>query len=232
MSGDGMGEEHHDGVSCVLLLSYNGLPYQLKSCFIYLGKFQEDSEIEAEKLYQLWMAEGMVLSEDQREGETLIDVAERYFAKMVNKCMINVSFEDEESSFRRFKSCRLHDVMRDLCLIKARKEDFFVTIDFQRRIHSPEPSTSVSNTRRLFIYHSEKDIGSKHGVIDKDTSRRLRTCLTFFIAQWKYKRRIRVVKSHPKMIINYLRSFNSNNLGFSSLTTCECDFSSAEGSAT
>ena len=52
------------GVLQILALSYNDMPYQLKLCFVYLGKFQEDWEIEVERFYQLWMAGSMVLSKD------------------------------------------------------------------------------------------------------------------------------------------------------------------------
>lgn len=64
-SGEGM-RQHDNGVLEILTSSYNDLPYQLKPCFLYLGKFAEDSEIEADRLYHLWMAENMVLSEDRK----------------------------------------------------------------------------------------------------------------------------------------------------------------------
>ena len=44
-----------DPESCmgILALSYNDLPYYLKSCFLYCGIFPEDSEIKTSKLIQL-----------------------------------------------------------------------------------------------------------------------------------------------------------------------------------
>ena len=43
-------EEAHEGISEVLALSYYGLPYQLKPCFLYLGHFPEDFDIPTKKI--------------------------------------------------------------------------------------------------------------------------------------------------------------------------------------
>lgn len=42
--------------------NYYNLPYYLKQCFLYLGIFSKDEEIDVEDLYFLWIAEGMVSS--------------------------------------------------------------------------------------------------------------------------------------------------------------------------
>ncbi|KAG8387521.1 hypothetical protein BUALT_Bualt02G0029700 [Buddleja alternifolia] len=82
---EGVGENKR--VAQVLDLSYNTLPYYLKPCFLYLGCFPEDQEIDAEKLYLLWMAEGMISSEEKGNRETLRDVAERYLSELAFRCM-------------------------------------------------------------------------------------------------------------------------------------------------
>lgn len=46
-------EEAHEGISEVLALSYYGLPYQLKPCFLYLGHFPEDFDIPTQKLMRM-----------------------------------------------------------------------------------------------------------------------------------------------------------------------------------
>ena len=43
-------EEAHEGISEVLALSYYGLAYQLKPCFLYLGHFPEDFDIPTKKI--------------------------------------------------------------------------------------------------------------------------------------------------------------------------------------
>ncbi|XP_019180017.1 PREDICTED: putative late blight resistance protein homolog R1B-12 isoform X2 [Ipomoea nil] len=44
----------------ILSFSYSHLPHNLKACFLYLGVFPEDDEINANNLARLWAAEGRV----------------------------------------------------------------------------------------------------------------------------------------------------------------------------
>ncbi|XP_027116674.2 putative disease resistance protein At1g50180 [Coffea arabica] len=116
----------------ILAFSYYDLPYQLKPCFLYLGKFKEDSNIEAEWLYQLWMAEGMILENDRIGQETMMDVAERYLEELAKRCMVQVKLHEEgKPAVTRFKSCRIHDLMRDLCLLKAEEQNLYKVVDSQ-----------------------------------------------------------------------------------------------------
>ncbi|XP_017235075.2 protein RECOGNITION OF PERONOSPORA PARASITICA 7 [Daucus carota subsp. sativus] len=129
--GKGLGENQQNELFYILLWSYNELPPQLKPCFLYLGKFNEDEWIDAETLYQLWIAEGMVLSSDKREGETMMQVAESYMGELVHKSMVQVRVDDSESLLTKFKSCSLHDLMRDLSLSLAKEKHFFEAIDLR-----------------------------------------------------------------------------------------------------
>ncbi|KAJ4849558.1 hypothetical protein Tsubulata_036092, partial [Turnera subulata] len=52
-----------------LLLSYNDLPYRLKSCFLCCCLFPEVCEIERERLARLWMAEGFIEDVDALPNE-------------------------------------------------------------------------------------------------------------------------------------------------------------------
>ncbi|KAL7209924.1 hypothetical protein ACSBR1_031483 [Camellia fascicularis] len=79
----------------VLALSYQDLPYQLKACFLYLGNYPEDFDIDAERLYQLWMAEGFISQEERGEDETMMDVAERYMGELAQRCMVQVELQSE-----------------------------------------------------------------------------------------------------------------------------------------
>ncbi|KAL2223590.1 UNVERIFIED_CONTAM: putative disease resistance protein [Sesamum indicum] len=119
----GRGLENDKGVNQILDLSYNVLPYNPKPCFLYLACFKEDKKIDTEKLYLLWIAEGMISSEDKGRGESLRDVAERYLFELANRFMVQVEI-DELPLYNRFKSCRLHDMIRDLCLSKGKTKDF------------------------------------------------------------------------------------------------------------
>ncbi|KAJ9135061.1 hypothetical protein P3X46_032282 [Hevea brasiliensis] len=64
----------------VLSLSFNDLPYYLKSCFLYLSIFPEDHPIKHMRLIRLWVAEGFLEAKYEKELE---DVAEDYLNKQL-----------------------------------------------------------------------------------------------------------------------------------------------------
>ncbi|KAI4346705.1 hypothetical protein L6164_007578 [Bauhinia variegata] len=142
------GEEHEkqSRLAEVLALSYHDLPYQLKPCFLYLSQFPEDSEIQTNKLIRLWVAEGIVSSQYEiQRDEAMEDVAERYLGNLISRCMVQVG---QMGSTGRIKTCRLHDLMRDLCLSKARQESF---------LHI----TSVSQQNMMMDVSSSNHSGAK-----------------------------------------------------------------------
>lgn len=144
---NGHGEQQ--AVNDVLAFSYHDLPYQFKQCFLYLANFPEDFEIEAEKLYQFWLAEGMISPDEKAEEETMMDVAERYLAELAQRSMVQVDVKETAGGF---KSCRLHDLMRDLCISKAKDENFTKVIDFRNGKMPSESSPPVKTTRRVSFY--------------------------------------------------------------------------------
>ncbi|XP_016702095.2 probable disease resistance protein At1g58602 [Gossypium hirsutum] len=132
----GKGAQH---IEHVLALSYDDLPPYLRSCFLYLSQFPEDYQIPAERLIQLWVAEGIVSSiEEEGNGEIMEDVAEGFLDELVERCMVQVG---ERDPTLKVKTCHMHDLMRDLCLSIAKQENFFSIIN-----HS---SVSLSNTRAV-----------------------------------------------------------------------------------
>ncbi|GMN73293.1 hypothetical protein TIFTF001_055711, partial [Ficus carica] len=119
------------GVEEILALSYYDLPYYLKPCFLYLGCFPEDCEIPKKNLIRLWIAEGFVptpTGDDQSE-ETMEDIAEQYLVELVDRCMVQVDKRDHTGV--GIKTCRMHDLMRDFCIYKAKEENFFKIIERQ-----------------------------------------------------------------------------------------------------
>ncbi|XP_061991265.1 putative disease resistance protein At1g50180 [Rosa rugosa] len=150
--GRGKGHEQEcSGALWVLALSYDDLPYHLKPCFLYLGNFPEDSDIPVKKLTQLWMAEGFISA----SHETMEDAAYGYLTELVERCVVQIG---EQGSVRKIKSCHLHDLMRDMCLEKAKEENFLQNVDFSHQNRTPVSSSMVTNAtatvkvRRLAIY--------------------------------------------------------------------------------
>ncbi|XP_048427902.1 putative disease resistance protein At1g50180 [Pyrus x bretschneideri] len=142
------GDQERAGASWVLALSYDDLPYRLKLCFLYLGHFPEDYEIPVKRLAQLWIAEGFISSGSQRHGsvEVLEDVAYACLIELVERCMVQVG---TFGSTKKIKTCHLHDLMRDLCLVKAEEENFLHVVNFTK-------AATIPQVRRLGVYVEEK----------------------------------------------------------------------------
>ncbi|PQM40677.1 disease resistance protein RPP8-like [Prunus yedoensis var. nudiflora] len=136
-----------DRVSAVLALSYNDLPFHLKSCFLYLGLFPEDSCISKTKLIHLWVAEGFL---SQRGEEAAEGVAENCLNELVDRCMIQVG---TLTSLGSLKAVRMQDVLRDFSISKGREESFLEIYSGQE-IESP--TSQRTKCRRLAI-HGEHD---------------------------------------------------------------------------
>ncbi|KAK7295510.1 hypothetical protein RJT34_18419 [Clitoria ternatea] len=180
-----IGGEVHESrrLNEVLDLSYQDLPSQLKPCFLYLCQFPEDSEIPKNKLIQLWIAEGVVSSRYEVErGETMEDVAERYLGNLISRCMVQVG---QMGSTGRIKTCRLHDLMRDLCLSKAKEEHFLHIINESQQDNTvyiasssnPSDARQINGIRRLAVFLDQH----VHLLIphDEEVNQRLRS-LVFF----------------------------------------------------
>nr|XP_009783688.1 PREDICTED: putative late blight resistance protein homolog R1B-16 [Nicotiana sylvestris] len=57
----------------VLAISYHHLPIHLKPCFLHMGAFPEDSEIDAWRLIRLWVAEGFLKRDKLRSLEKVAE---------------------------------------------------------------------------------------------------------------------------------------------------------------
>ncbi|XP_047947048.1 putative disease resistance protein At1g50180 [Salvia hispanica] len=145
--GEGVGK--YERVNQVLELSYDALPYYLKPCFLYLACFPEDHNIDLEKLYLLWMAEGFISYQDKGPNETLRDVAQGYLTELVMRCMVQIHKDSSyHSSINKFDKCGLHDLMHDLCTSKAEAEEE----KFLKRIDASEYLTDIlSPTQKRIV---------------------------------------------------------------------------------
>ncbi|TXG75240.1 hypothetical protein ES332_1Z004700v1 [Gossypium tomentosum] len=118
----------------VLALSYDDLPPYLRPCFLYLSHFPEDYEILADRLIQLWVAEGIVSSKQEEgdEGQIAEDVAEGYLLELAERCMIQVRKRDIATL--KIRSFQMHDLMRDFCLSKAKQQKFLYIADHSNAV--------------------------------------------------------------------------------------------------
>ncbi|KAF3434073.1 hypothetical protein FNV43_RR25176 [Rhamnella rubrinervis] len=143
--------QQYGGVHDILALSYYDLPYTLKPCFLYLGNFPEDWEIPKRKLIRLWIAEGFIAAPTRGvEEETMEDIAEQYLRELIHRGMVQVGQRDYTGV--GVKTCRMHDLMRDFCMLKAREENFSEIIPkIESSTNSSKQHVATTHSRRIAI---------------------------------------------------------------------------------
>lgn len=136
----------------LIKLSFSHLPHYLRPCFLYMGVFREDSDIQVWKLLRLWIAEGFI---ETHQHMSLEDVAQDYLMELVNKNLVMVGRRSWDG---HIKTCRIHDTLRHFCKMEARKENLFHEIER----FSQSESSSWGSYRRICVNDSVIDyIGSK-----------------------------------------------------------------------
>ena len=115
-----------------LALSFHDLPYHLKLCFLSFSIFPKDSQIPSDKLFKLWITEGFI---QEQRGLTLEEIAEEYLNELVHRNLVEVceGFHGLEKFFR------VHDLIHEIALQKAKEFNFFQIEEynksrFQRKI--------------------------------------------------------------------------------------------------
>ncbi|XP_073121209.1 putative late blight resistance protein homolog R1C-3 [Henckelia pumila] len=111
MGGDGLCFE-------ILYLSYKHLPVHLKPCFLYMATFPEDSKIRITRLVKLWVAEGILKPIRSRSLE---EIAEENLKDLIDRNLIMIHYYGFSN---KMKTCTIHDLLRDLSIREALKENF------------------------------------------------------------------------------------------------------------
>ncbi|KAL2571023.1 hypothetical protein AAZV13_18G225400 [Glycine max] len=156
--------EDKTGVMDILKLSYNNLPGRLKPCFLYFGIYPEDYEISARQLIQYWIAEGFIQPQKTGIADTteLEDVADFYLDELVDRSLVQVAKRRSDGGV---KTCRIHDLLRDLCLSES-KYDKFLEVCTNSNIFT------VSNTNpRRMSFHWKPDSDVSETTFNKSCTR-------------------------------------------------------------
>ncbi|CAO2142174.1 unnamed protein product [Urochloa humidicola] len=112
-------------IRTVLQKSYDGLPYELKSCFLYLSIFPEDHTISQRRLVRRWTAEGY---SSERRGKSANEMAENYFTELKYRSMILPSQQSVHSR-KSIDSCKVHDLIRDIAISKSMEENLVFRLE-------------------------------------------------------------------------------------------------------
>nr|XP_020148816.1 putative disease resistance RPP13-like protein 3 [Aegilops tauschii subsp. strangulata] len=122
---------------------YKQLPFDI---------FPEDLEIQTRRLIERWIAEGLIRA---RTGVDIEDVAKGYFSELINRSLLQSSKVNIEGVV---KSCRVHDIVRDVMISISRDENFIYVV-------GDNVTSVVEETFRHVAYH-----GSMCQKIDMDWS--------------------------------------------------------------
>ncbi|VAI63670.1 disease resistance protein RGA5-like [Triticum dicoccoides] len=119
----------------ILALSYFDLPPSLKTCFLYLSIFPEDSVIKRKGLIKRWIGEGFIHKDDIYTAE---EIGEMCFNELINRNLIQPG---EFDKYNKVMNCRVHDTILDFIISKSVEENFvtlvgvpYITIGTERKV--------------------------------------------------------------------------------------------------
>uniref|UniRef100_M0ZPC4 Disease resistance protein BS2 n=2 Tax=Solanum tuberosum TaxID=4113 RepID=M0ZPC4_SOLTU len=136
----------------ILSLSYSYLPQYLRACFLYVGGFPEDKEIDVSKLIELWIAEQFVKA---RSNKSLEVVAEEYLEELIDRSLI---LTGRQRANEWNKTCKIHDLLRQLCLREAHTENVVHIMNWNVTMSSE----AINDQRRVIVSeHQERQVYSR-----------------------------------------------------------------------
>ncbi|CAM0957558.1 unnamed protein product [Alopecurus aequalis] len=137
-------------IMTVLIKSYDGLPYHLKCCFLYLSIFPEDFIVSWRRLVRRWTAEGYSKGLRDKSAD---DIADSYFIDLIRRGMI-MPYKQSVHSRKEIDSCQVHDLMREISISMATDENLVFRLEDGHKLNRQ------ATVRHLAIESSS--------VIDKD----------------------------------------------------------------
>ena len=91
------------------------------------------------QLIRLWMAEGFI---QQIGNRNMVDVAEDFLEELIDRSLIQVATKKLDGGV---KTCRIHDLLRDLCISESDEEKFL-------EICSDVNLSPMSKCHRIYIH--------------------------------------------------------------------------------
>ncbi|KAL6890171.1 hypothetical protein ACP4OV_008934 [Aristida adscensionis] len=129
-----------ESVKMVLSTIYDGLPYYIKPCFLYLSMFPKGHKIRRTRLVKRWVAEGYSKG---IYGKTATETAELYFKELVNRSMIEKYKAAGTSNNSGLSDCyRVHDLVHDISISMSEEENLVLILDNDVS-GSPDPGRKI-----------------------------------------------------------------------------------------
>ncbi|XP_038903552.1 putative disease resistance protein RGA3 [Benincasa hispida] len=105
-------KEDKDFVLSILKLSVDSLPLlALKQCFTYCSNFPQDYNFQKEELIRMWIAQGFIQPQHERENLIMEDIGEEYFNYLLSRSL----FQDANKNVNgRIVTFKMHDLIHDI----------------------------------------------------------------------------------------------------------------------
>uniref|UniRef100_A0A0E0MNE4 AAA+ ATPase domain-containing protein n=1 Tax=Oryza punctata TaxID=4537 RepID=A0A0E0MNE4_ORYPU len=145
-----------DNMRKILSLSYNDLPFHLKTCLLSLSKYPEDELISKDVLIWSWLAEGFITEETRPAGMSLQEIGESYFSELINRSLIQPMGHDDRWEDGNVHACKVHDMVLELINQLSAEEDFGTTYLSDGKC----TCTAHKKIRRLSLHNSNKSYAS------------------------------------------------------------------------
>ncbi|KAK6946333.1 Rx, N-terminal [Dillenia turbinata] len=123
----------------------------------------ENLEIRVKPLIRMWIAEGFISSPQIDREETLEQAGEEYLQELIQRSLIQVV---EKDTTGRPKSCLMNDLLRDVCLEKAREESFLEVLSSSKSTIATATQGSVPKARRIAVHFGDDTNSSKGRGLD------------------------------------------------------------------
>ncbi|CAL4895593.1 unnamed protein product [Urochloa decumbens] len=135
----------------ILLLSFNALHNDLKSCFLYFAAFPQETEICTQELVRLWVAEGFLCPKD---GKSMEFIGHGHLKELISRDLVQVRTKDDVGFVQ---SVSIASYVHNFLRMEARETSF---LDVHFLYHVPDAAT----VRRLSIpdYQSESSSTLEH----------------------------------------------------------------------
>ncbi|CAL4893391.1 unnamed protein product [Urochloa decumbens] len=118
-----------DNMQRIIARSYDELPsHYLKSCFLYMMSFPEDSKVQTSYLIKSWIAEGFV---PHRSNQSQEETARDCLEELAHRSMIHILSRSEPDGW--ILNVQIHDILREWAIQQARKEGFLYLCKKTRR---------------------------------------------------------------------------------------------------
>nr|XP_009777084.1 PREDICTED: putative late blight resistance protein homolog R1A-3 isoform X2 [Nicotiana sylvestris] len=111
--------------------------------------FPEDMEINVSKLIRLWISEQFIKARSYKRLEV---VAEEYLQDLIDRSLI---LAGKRRANGRMRTCKIHDLLRQLCIIEAHNENVVHAMN----ANVPMFSEAINDQRRVIVPF---DIKEKH----------------------------------------------------------------------